>query len=346
MDTRKIIGAFLLLTGILSCSKNSGQEASPGPVLLSRVEAAFCDPQASGPETKNEVADFYYSVVWRTGDEIALVNVTQNRIDRYVYAGTDGGKENLFDASDGPYSYNPSDEVYAVYPYDAVTLSGGALQVHLTDNATFTSQSNNDAFRKNDIQVSAKLDPAALAAEGSLIPLQRVVTLLTVYSIMNDGGFTGRTVSDLSIQVAGCAGTAKIKFNGDGQPYVEPNGGDASSLTVALANAPKLGNPTNPAASFIPLYPCSLAEGITLRFGTTGGTCTVGAYRIPTITLGQNRYRNFTFYESGYTRVASQEAAISHGDLSWWAELDEASSITVGAGEGGWYDGSEHAINP
>lgn len=350
MKNLKCLSLFVMfLMGVLSCERHSIVDV-PETVTyqVNQIKATYSNPEI-GEATKTEVDKFYYSIVWRTGDEIAVVNLTKNRIDRFVYSGEDKGKTQVFDAA-ATYTYEAGDDIFAVYPYSAVSFDGAKVKVTLADGLTYTNTQNNEAFRRNDIQVSEKLDPASIAESANAIILNRQVTLLSLYSMLSGSEFTSRTLSSVTIGATSLAGTAEVKFNEDG-PYLVPDG-DVNSLTVSIASGVKLGNPTTPAVNFIPLYPFSFSGGFSLEFTTTD-ELTVGAYRKAAASLLKNVYYDFTFYESGYTRVNSKELATV--DRTWWVESpvgDFSDDSTAGAyrdsslpgtGAGSYGDGSELA---
>lgn len=316
-----ILFALAFLLSMASCTKNVREPDNRQVYQISEIQAAYCNPQVDESQlTKNEVTDFYYSVVWRTGDEIALVNLTQNRIDRYQYNGADKGKDNVFRAVGGPYSYGESDVVYAVYPYSAASIDGSNLKVTLTDGLTFTSKSNNVPFKTNDIQVSKRLNPASIIGNGSsdnVISLFRIVTLLSVFSVVNEPELADDLITALTIHIDGCAGQATVQFNGDGEPYLSNNCGTANSMKVLLAGSHKLASPTSAAVSFIPLVPSALNGGIKLVFETADKI--VGAYNEYNATLGGNRYRDLYFNQRLYTLVNDEENATFK--QSWWYTL-------------------------
>lgn len=329
MKSIKCLSLFVMfLIGALSCERHSlVDEPETATYQVNQIKATYSDPEI-GEATKTEVDKFYYSIVWRTGDEIAVVNVTKNRIDRFVYSGEDRGKTQVFDAA-ATYTYDAGDDIFAVYPYSAVSFDGAKVKVSLADGLTYTNTQNNEAFRRNDIQVSDKLDPASIAESNNAITLNRQVTLLSLYSMLSGSEFTSRTLSSVTIGATSLSGTAEVKFN-DAGPYLVPDAG-VNAMTVAIASGVKLGNPTTPAVNFIPLYPFSFSGGFSLEFTTTDGM-TVGAYRKAAASLVKNVYYDFTFFETGYTRVNSKEHATV--DRTWWVESsngDLAQDSTAGA---------------
>lgn len=326
------------LMGLFSCEKNAREPDDLSFYRISEIQATYCNPQVSESDaTKNEVTDFYYSVVWRTGDEIALVNVTQNRIDEYIYAGEDKEKTNVFRAVSGPYTYTETDEIYAVYPYSAARIDGSNLKVMLTSGLTYTSKSNNVPFKTNDIQVSARLNPASIVEGDNTITMNRLVTLLSIYSVVAEEPLADEVITALTIQVAGCAGEATVLFDGQGNPYLST--GTDNSMKVNVSGTHLLGSPSTPAVSFIPLVPCALNGGIKLVFETESNF--VGLYSTPSATLGKNRYRDFYFNQRTYTKVLSEAEATFN--KSWWIAL-KGPGVTPSGNAGGF--GNPAGANP
>lgn len=335
---------FFVSVLLLSCHKHAGETGMVEVFQISKFCAEYCVPEAEY-QTKDQIGDMYYKVIWRTGDEIALVNITQNRIDRYVFDGTDGASvaeegTGIFKGyGDASYSYLSTDEVYAVYPYAAACLEDSKLKVVLRDGLAYTKQADNAAFSGNDIQVSQRLDLSG-SMSSQVVALQRIITLLTVNCMIGESTLANQTISSLEIQISGCAGKVDVHFDGSGNPYLNENDGDTDSMTISLLSNPKLGDVSTPVVSFIPLIPSSIrpaAGGITLVF-SNGTTCTVGAHRQVNVTLNKNRYRALSFYESNYSLVSSKAEAIVR-DLAWWVELTDV-DLGGGSRSGEYSDGT------
>ena len=323
------IGAVLLSFSVTSCLKQTNGEAS---FIVSQIEVRR--PELSEEETKAEGGAVNYKMYWNIGDKLALVNVSQgNRIDTYTSLTRveNKGGAGQFEA-DAVYSYNPTDIVFTVYPYEAIThvgsdASGYKVTVQMMDNLDYVSRSNSPMFSRNDIEVSPMLLASALQSSGAKYPgidMKRMIGMVRVLSHVSASEIGRQHVNTLVFCAKGCSGTADVMFSAveaGASPSIVPNSGSGDEFTVNLPNHPTVGS-TTPMVEFLPVFPIRLMEngelpGFTLKYYTD--THEIGFHRSMNNTLGSNGVFALNIFEGTYDKVESGKDAV--GDLKWWYSL-------------------------
>lgn len=313
-------------------------------IVITKLNIEYCD--IDEPDTKNSVGQVSYEVLWRAGDQVAVINKTKGTVQSFTLdASAAGKKQGVFNA-DSAFEPGASDEIYIVYPYDKATLEGGKVYVTLDSEVSYSS-SDNSAFSQNDIQVSVKLTGAEMASTDYHTDLNRVVAFFTVSTNISSDFLIDERVSAITARVAGISGKAEVKFS-DGKPYVDANGGDNSQIACEITSSPK---PKLAQAGykvrFIPMYPISLTGGQSFLLSTENYE--VGFYRSSGSVAKANN-QIFQLFEGAYTRVNSEALATSN--MTWWVSakqedfLDDsnagayANSSLPGSGAGSYGDGA------
>ena len=326
--------ATLLVFSGVSCSKQ-GSSASDGNASFTVSQIAVCPPELLEEETKTEGGGVNYRIYWNIGDKLALVNVSQgNRIDTYTSLTRVENKNGSgqFEA-DAVYSYNPTDVVFAVYPYEAIThigsdANGYKVTVQMMDNLDYVSLSNSPMFSRNDIEVSPMLLASALQSSGAQYPgidMKRMIGMVRILSHVSDAEISRQRVNTLVFSAKGCSGTADVVFasvEAGATPSITPNSGSSDEFTVNLPNHPTVGS-TSSLVEFLPVFPSKMSEGgdlkgLTIKYYTD--THEIGFHRaLSSYTLVSNGVMALNIFEGTYDKVESGKDAV--GDLKWWYSL-------------------------
>ena len=335
-----LFALFLFL--FMSCSRTDieGEEQ----FLRPSFSATYCLLE-DDLETKNTIGNVNYTVLWSSGDKIAIVNLTQKK--KYKYEVTNPGNAlGLFQPSEGVIitaaDFVDGDKVCAVYPYDAAEIIDGGgelgrLYVTLTDRLSYTSRTNSEAFSKNDIQVSSliTIDTGDLATPIE-INLRRQVAFVTISSHISEDAFKDISIQSVTISADHIAGRTEITFPST-DPVIDNNAGSESSMTVLPAS--KKLSTISETVQFAPVFPGSLSEGITFILETTDYY--VGFHRQGTSSLKKSTNNTYPLFSGAYTQVASQAEATF--DKSWWIAL-KGPGVTPSGNAGGF--GNPAGANP
>ena len=187
---------MVALFGAASCTVGN-YERTEDEFVLSSFVANYPSLELDA-DTKTEAGEIVYKMYWNVGDELAIVNVTQGyRVDKYISQSRIRNFEGAgqFLAADS-YTYSPSDIVFVVYPYAAISivddggvkrLANNKLTVTLEDNLSYTSKSNSPMFSRNEIQVSKLLSASSLRSYGDEVgspgvDLTRLVGMVRIIS--------------------------------------------------------------------------------------------------------------------------------------------------------------------
>ncbi|MBR5925163.1 MAG: hypothetical protein IKZ60_06830 [Bacteroidales bacterium] len=324
-----LISCTIVLMSVAACSKSETGTEKEG-VCIPSISAVYTDIEEA--QTKNEITSLRWSVGWKAGDQIAVVNLSTGAKARYTvqpaYVGENHG---CFDYTDGDAVGTGS--IVAIYPYSAVSLSSGKngstglydLLVTVQNEVSY-SASDNAAFSSNDIQITRILSSDELSND---ISFYRVVTLVSVQSNISEEALKDKTVSSVVLSMAspsaGLAGTATVVFN-EGIPSVAVNGGDATELKCNLTAAPILAS-IDQMMRFIPMFPFNRSEGI--RIIMNADDYTVGFFRKGDKAYRANRHVTFQLFEGAYTEVFSQDEATF--DRTWWYVSNEGGKNSPGS---------------
>ena len=305
-----ILTPFLILCFLPACVKQSNLESEES-FSVSRITADYTPVEEA---TKNQIGSVNYDVYWSSGDQIAIVNMTQNTINRYTVNSSSVGKiKGVFDAN-GEYSYADGDQLVAVYPYDAASWSSGNLYVTLKDEVAYSS-SNNSAFSDNDIQVSSLMTGAqfkTLSANSSSLPFYRMVAFFTVTCVFSGSELRAQYASEMAFCHNGICGIAQVQFN-DGVPSVAVNSGQGNSLTIALPDQHKMSS-VSYVVKFIPVFPVNVNTGLAFVLKTQDYES--GFYLEQAATIAARKNQSFVLFDGNYTQVPSRLEATNH--LTWW----------------------------
>ncbi len=353
---------MVALFGAASCTVGN-YERTEDEFVLSSIVAKY-PPLELDSDTKTEAGEIVYKMYWNVGDELAIVNVTQGyRVDKYISQSRVRNFEGAgqFLAADS-YTYSPSDIVFVVYPYAAISivddggvkrLANNKLTVTLADNLSYTSKSNSPMFSRNEIQVSDLLSASSLRPfveeAGSLgIDLKRLVGMVRIISHVSSEDISSLRVNSLTFCAKGIFGTQDVTFSGSSvgstPSLVRSGGGDLNSFTVNLPNRPTAAS-ASALAEFVPVFPIwvgrdSEPDGFTLIYDTDDRQ--IGFHREANGYWGSNAVIALNLFEGSYTRVATRSLAV--GDFRWWSALKDSNpfngEITPGVYREGVLPGS------
>ena len=314
-------------------------------------------------DTKTEPGEVVYKMYWNVGDELAIVNVTQGyRVDKYISQSRVRNFEGAgqFIAA-GSYTYNPSDIVFVVYPYAAISivddggvkrLANNKLTVTLEDNLSYSSSSNT-LFPRNEIQVSELLSANSLRpfvedAASLGIDLKRLVVMVRIISHLSSEDVSSLRVNSLTFCAKGIFGTQDVTFSGSTvgstPSLVRSGGGDLNSFTVNLPSRPAAASTSN-LVDFVPVFPIwvgrdSEHDGFTVIYDTDDYQ--IGFHREANGYWGSNAVIALNIFEGTYNRVATRSLAV--GDFRWWSALKDSNpfngEITPGVYQNGNLPGS------
>ncbi len=349
---------MVALIGTTSCTVGKHDHVGD-EFILSSIVANYPSLELNA-DTKSEAGEIVYKTYWNAGDEMAIVNVTQGyRVDKFISQSRIRNFEGsgVFVAS-GSYTYSPSDIVYAVYPYSAISLvnDGGVMRlannkltVSIADNLSYTSVSNSPLFSRNEIQVSRLLQASSLNSGGSLgFDLTRLVAMVLVISHLSSEDIASLNVNSLTFCAKGIAGTQDVTFSGSKvgstPSLVRSGGGDLDSFTINLPSRPKVAS-TSAIAQFVPVFPFWVGrdsdhDGFTLLYDTDDYQ--IGFHREANGYWGSNAVISLNIFEGAYTRVEKRSQAV--GDFRWWSALKDPNpfngEITPGVYQEGALPGS------
>lgn len=330
--TLSISCAFVLFS-VAACNKNNPGTEKEG-MIIPTISAVYTDIEEL--QTKNEITSLQWNVGWKTGDQIAVVNLSTGAKARYtIQSAYVGENHGCFDYTDGDAVGTGS--IVAIYPYSAVSLSSEKnvstdlydLYVTVQDEVSY-SASENTAFSSNDIQVTRILTADALSNDISFF---RMVTLVSVQSNISLEEIKSNSVSSIVLSMAsasaGLAGKATVVFD-EGVPSVATNSGDASEIKCNLTTTPALAS-VDQMMRFIPMFPFNRSEGIRIIMNTDDYT--VGFFRKGNKLYRANGHTTFQLFEGAYTEVFSQDEATF--DKAWWYVSNEGGKNDSGAFENG-----------
>ena len=349
----------VILLPVLSCSRESVQGVSEISAGLNSLTLHYADVY-SETDTKTEVGNVSMELLWKSGDAVAVYDASTQIIYKYEldesYNGKVDGQFNLAAGQDTPEFGEHT--LYAIYPYDAVSVSGGSLYVELYPEREggYTyggAKSGNEAFSLNDIQITCGFTASSL--EGNMAPLfNRLVSLMALNVTISDKSLRSETISTVTFKATGIAGKSEVNLSGS-TPSLSYNAGDRDAFTLNLATSPRF-SATDYVVRFIPMFPVNTlqsASNMGMTFLLENSNVEVGFHR--------NRNQNFksgsnTFldlFEGFYTTLCNGEEDAGDTHLSWWhvaktSDLAEdshagayADSGLPGSGAGSYGDGAE-----
>ena len=313
----------VLAASLVSCSKSSvkdNEDYSPFDFALKYTSVA------EDGNTKQSVSNPFYEVYWDASDAVAVYNATKSELSRYVVKSGAGTKIAVFTPDNVVPSYDASDELYIIYPYDAASLEGSTLYLSIYRDAIEDSYSSskgaNKVFSRNDLLMSERFTPASISG-GDIditkgISLHRLVALLQLTTAVSDAALTNEEVQRVRLKCKGVAGRSAVVFS-DGVPSLSYNGGSKDECVFLTSDGPKMAS-KDYLGRFIPIFPVNMNQDPNNGFSfiLESDEYEVGFHRALDYNIKSNANVNFFLSNGlfGLTPVEGELAATT--EFSWW----------------------------
>lgn len=250
-----VLAAFAALT--VGCSKDAGIDgpgaAGAGKYTLPAVSATLDDGDI---ETKTGLGTNQV-VNWSAKDRIAVINTKTDTKYQYELVSGQGTSVGKFEPVDTPAAYNDINDLKAVYPAIAASVSGGAISFEINNDWTedvrmdhgITSWNEKDSpysFTYNDIKVSYN----TLEVPSDKTPVNfkfRQLGTWCAFTFDFTGSAYTREAME-SVEITTADGTKKI--------------GGKAEVDISDAAAPVLKEGTDAAVSWTFNTPASLAAPV------------------------------------------------------------------------------------
>lgn len=349
-----ILFAFACIP-FFSCSRDNTRETVQENDTICQLGLRY--PELDS-DTKTQVGNVNLQVVWVNGDAIALFDATENRVYKFeLDSGSNGKQDGEFNLAAGQSSPTPGHDFYAIYPYDAVSLSGSTLKVEVYPEKDGGyvyggAKSGNEAFALNDILVTDCFN----SLDGRLHvvnDMNRLVTLLAVNVTISDENLRSEIIKKVTFKATGISGIVPVTFS-DGKPQIAKNAGTKDSITLTLTTNPKM-SASDYVVRFIPLLPVNTlqsASNLGLTILLDSDNYEVGFHRNRNQNLNSGANNFVDLFEGLYTNLVNSEAEAGTTHLSWWhvAKTDQLSdesdagtyrnSTLPGSGAGSYGEGA------
>ena len=319
---------WVSLSALVLLSCNKGGPDSDGTRSLESLQVAYSRiPEVASMDgnTKTAYSNLKYEVNWSEGDDIAIFNKTTGTLYHYTLTAGSGTTSATFTYAAYPApTFGVSDELYAVYPFDAASVDAGSLYVSIYRDAsqdTYASASN-QAFTRNDILVSDKFTLASMSGSEatplSLSNMNRMVHLVVLTTTVSNESVKTQPVKQLGIKSKGIAGKALVDLSGS-SPVLAVNSGDEDEAVITIPGTPAMSY-KDYLVRFVPVFPVNIAQSPNngLSFVLYNDDVEAGFHRALSYTLAAGSSTQYFLSDGlfGGNPLAKESAAIY--DYSWW----------------------------